>query len=98
MSKITVESSPQYLCDISVRRKGREYARTLRNGTADEILAYLCTITRSVRDEVVIVSCEKKCLRCKGEGQVVDHEEPEASDDGMMPCPHCEGDGTEPKV
>jgi DnaJ-class molecular chaperone len=33
------------------------------------------------------------CPRCKGVGRVVDHEEPNASEDGLMPCPHCEGGG-----
>lgn len=36
-----------------------------------------------------------RCERCKGTGRVPDWEEPEASEDGLMPCPSCEGSGTE---
>ena len=33
------------------------------------------------------------CRHCQGEGRIPDPEAPEASEDGKMPCPTCEGDG-----
>ena len=42
------------------------------------------------------LSVSKVCERCKGKGRVPDHEEPEASEDGMMPFPTCEGEGIIP--
>jgi len=34
-----------------------------------------------------------ECPRCKGKMRVKDHQLPQINEDGMMPCPHCEGEG-----
>tara|TARA_R110002012_G_scaffold313050_1_gene524340 strand:+ start:45 stop:224 length:180 start_codon:yes stop_codon:yes gene_type:complete len=36
----------------------------------------------------------KKCHRCNGEMRINDYENGDFySEDGKMPCPHCEGEG-----
>jgi len=38
---------------------------------------------------------EKICERCNGEGRVEDdnYDNTYETEDGMIPCPHCEGEG-----
>ena len=37
---------------------------------------------------------ERICPRCKGKMRIKDYQRDCDSEDGMMPCPTCEGEGT----